>query len=105
MAEDEGLNGEPLGRERSRGRPVAEGFAAGLVVGALLGAGIALLFAPDRGSRTRSHLSRRLHRLREQASDELDRVGSRTRRDLQRRRRELEDRLERAAERVRDRLS
>jgi gas vesicle protein len=105
MAEFEASGDEPYPVEQPEGHPVAGGFAAGLVVGVLLGAGIALLYAPDRGSRTRSNLSRRLRRLRDEAGAELERVGGRTRRDLQRHRRELQDRLERAAERARDRLS
>ena len=36
------------------------GFAAGLLLGAVLGAGIALLLTSDRGSRTRRELTRRL---------------------------------------------
>ncbi|MDQ3426269.1 MAG: YtxH domain-containing protein, partial [Gemmatimonadota bacterium] len=60
------------------------GFAAGMVAGVLLGAGLALLLAPNRGSRTRRRLSRRLQRLRENAAEGLDRAGTRSRRQLQR---------------------
>jgi len=105
MVDGEGLNGEPSDRAPSGGRQAAGGFAAGLAVGALLGAGIALLFAPDRGGRTRGTLRRGLHRLREEVADELERAGGHTRRNLRRRRRRLEARLERAAERARDRFS
>ncbi|MBA2457671.1 MAG: YtxH domain-containing protein [Gemmatimonadales bacterium] len=58
-------------------------FTAGLILGAVLGAGLALLFAPERGSRTRRNLKRRLRR---------GRPG-------------LRGRIERAAERARGRLS
>ncbi len=58
-------------------------FAAGLILGAVVGAGLALLFAPERGSRTRRNLKRRLGR---------GRSG-------------LRGRIERAAERARGRLS
>lgn len=71
------------------------GFAAGMVAGVLLGAGIALLLAPDRGSRTRRRLSRRLQRLRENASAGLDQAGTRSRRQLQRQRRRLQARIDR----------
>jgi hypothetical protein len=73
-------------------------FAAGVVFGAFLGAGIALMFAPERGDKTRRRLRRRLQQLREDTAEGLERAGTRTRRDLARRRR----RLERAAERARD---
>jgi gas vesicle protein len=80
------------------------GFAAGVVFGAFLGAGLALLFAPDRGDKTRSRLRRRLRHLREQAREGMDRAGSRTREDLIRRRRLIKAQLDRAAERARDAL-
>ena len=82
----------------------AGGFAAGVIFGAMLGAGVALLFAPERGDRTRRRLQKRLHQLREDAGEGMDRVGTRTRKDLARRRRQIEAGLERAAERARDAL-
>jgi gas vesicle protein len=75
MLDDQNLNGEEVPTDRS--------FAAGLLIGVVFGAGIALLLAPERGSRTRRELKRRLRR----------------------RRPTLRERLERAAERARDRLS
>jgi gas vesicle protein len=62
------------------------GFAAGVIFGAMLGAGIALMFAPERGDTTRRRLSRRLTRLREEAAEGLERAGARTRREALRRR-------------------
>jgi len=79
-------------------------FAAGVVFGVFLGAGIALMFAPERGDKTRRRLRRRLQRLREDTAEGLERAGSRTRRDLVERKRRLEAGLERAAERARDAL-
>jgi len=67
------------------------GFAAGVVFGALLGAGIALMLAPDRGDKTRRRLRRRLERLREEATD-----------GLERRRRRAEAGLGRAVDRAKD---
>lgn len=78
------------------------GFAMGVVFGALLGAGFALLYAPDRGDRTRRELKRRIHRLREEAEEGLDRAGGRARRELVRRRRQLEEGIDRAADKARD---
>jgi gas vesicle protein len=80
------------------------GFAVGVIFGAFLGAGIALLFAPERGDKTRRRLRQRLRSLREEAGDQLERAGKRTGRDLLRRRRRLEAGLERAASRARDAL-
>jgi gas vesicle protein len=62
------------------------GFAAGVIFGAMLGAGIALMFAPERGDTTRRRLSRRLTRLREDTAEGLERAGARTRREVLRRR-------------------
>jgi gas vesicle protein len=60
-------------------------FGAGLVCGLLLGAGLALLFAPERGDRTRRRLRHRLERLREGTAEGISRADS-LRRELQRRR-------------------
>lgn len=43
-----------------------------LLAGAALGAGLALLFAPARGSETRKRLAKQLGRLRESAEDVFD---------------------------------
>jgi gas vesicle protein len=100
MTEDESKETELVDEaDASRGMGA---FAAGVVFGAFLGAGIALMFAPERGNKTRRRLRRRLQQLREETAEGLERAGSRTRRDLARRKRRLEQGLERAAERARD---
>jgi gas vesicle protein len=88
--------------ESAAGGSSLAGFAVGVIFGALLGAGFALLYAPDRGDRTRRELKRRIHRLREDAEEGLDRAGGRARRELVRRRRQLEEGLDRAADKARD---
>lgn len=50
-------------------------FVSGLVLGAVIGAGIALLMAPDKGSRTRRKLVRRASRLKSGASDRWDELA------------------------------
>jgi len=80
------------------------GFAAGVVFGAMLGAGIALMFAPESGDGTRRRLRRRLERLREEAGEGLERARTAARRDLERRRRRVEEGPERVADRARDAL-
>jgi hypothetical protein len=75
------------------------GFATGLLVGALLGVGLGMLFAPDRGNATRRRLRKRLAQVRERAADGLETTGKRTRKELARRRRRLEEALDRARDR------
>lgn len=67
------------------------GFLSGLLLGAVIGAGVALLFAPESGEATRRKLSKRLQALRakagdgaEQLGEELGRQGRRVRRSLSR---------------------
>jgi gas vesicle protein len=73
---------------------------AGVLFGAFLGAGLALLFAPDRGEKTRGRLRRRMRSLRDDAREGIDRAGSRTREELQRRQRRIRAELERARKRA-----
>ena len=57
------------------GRP----FAAGLLIGALIGAGVALLFAPQSGEDTRRIIRRRAKRIAAGATDRFDDVKDRIR--------------------------
>lgn len=54
-------------------------FAAGLLIGALVGAGIALLFAPQSGEDTRRLIRRKAKRLTADARDRFDDVKDRVR--------------------------
>ena len=80
------------------------GFTAGILLGVIIGASIALLFAPERGEKTRGRLRRRVRSLGDEAREGLDRAGNRTRKELLRRKRRLRDELERVRERARDAL-
>jgi gas vesicle protein len=105
MAEDFEDEQEPSVEQDSEGGSGIAGFAVGVMLGALLGAGLALLYAPDRGERTRRQLKRRIKQLRADAEEGLDRAGeraARVRKELSRRRRKLEEGLDRAAEQARD---
>jgi hypothetical protein len=101
---DDDMTDEPVEQDQDdrpsdAGRRPLGGFAAGVLFGAVLGVGLALLFAPERGETMRRRLRRRLARLREDAEDGLERAGNRTRRELARRRRQVEAGLERARDR------
>jgi gas vesicle protein len=80
------------------------GLIAGIVIGALIGAGIALLAAPHSGEDTRRQLSRRARGLRDDAAERFDDLSVRARRELKRRRRQLRDRLEDGVDTVRERI-
>lgn len=64
------------------------------LLGALLGAGAALLLAPASGEETRRRLSRQARRMRAQTEDLLDEFGERVRHGASRVREEVEDRVE-----------
>ncbi len=67
------MDGENLnGRGRS--------FAAGLIIGGLVGAGLALLLAPQAGEDTRRGLARRARRLAGDARDRYEEAKERVRR-------------------------
>ena len=50
-------------------------FVSGLVLGAVIGAGIALLMAPDKGSRTRRKLARTASRMKSGAGDKWEELA------------------------------
>ena len=66
-------------------------FVSGLVIGALLGAGVALMLAPTTGKRTRRKMLQRVisgrRQLGERVEDWADEMGTRLRRARRRRRR------------------
>jgi gas vesicle protein len=66
-------------------------FGAGLLIGALVGAGIALLVAPSSGEETRRMLSRRARRLAADARDRYDDARHEIKQLKERRRREHDD--------------
>ena len=55
-------------------------FVAGLAIGALVGAGLALLFAPQSGEETRRLVSRKAKHLAREARDRYDDVKEKVRR-------------------------
>jgi hypothetical protein len=81
-------NGEEHGRSLA--------FGAGIAVGALLGAGLALLLAPQSGQETRAYITTRARRLPEEARDSWDELGEELRTALRRRTRGLRRKVTRA---------
>jgi gas vesicle protein len=57
-------------------------FLMGLAVGALVGAGFALLYAPDRGTNTRRRLGRRIRRLRNRSGESVQELKQALRKEL-----------------------
>ncbi|HTT68657.1 MAG TPA: YtxH domain-containing protein [Gemmatimonadales bacterium] len=67
-----------MNREAGDGK--ARTFAAGLILGALVGAGLALLLAPQSGAETRRTLARRARQITGDARDRYDEARERVRR-------------------------
>ena len=59
-------------------------FVAGLAMGAILGASIALLTAPTSGKKARRHIVRAVETARDNAEDGWDEVSTRARRVMRR---------------------
>lgn len=72
------------------------------VVGALVGAGLGLLFAPQSGERTRKDISKRARKLRNEAEEKLDELGDQIEDRGRRIKGAVEDWADDVAEEVRD---
>ncbi|HXV86053.1 MAG TPA: YtxH domain-containing protein [Gemmatimonadales bacterium] len=81
--------------EDHRGASGMVGFVSGLVLGALIGAGIALLVAPERGAVVRRRLKRRWRQARAETRRGVDRFKRDVEREAARRRRWLRETAER----------
>ena len=68
---------------------------AGMVLGALVGAGVALLMAPDRGSVTRRRLKKLVGRMRHDAKERVEDWRDDVKAELKRRRRQIREQIER----------
>jgi gas vesicle protein len=66
-------------------------FVIGLLIGTLVGAGIALLVAPQSGRETRRNIARRARRLAEDARERYDDARHELRQARERRRREHDE--------------
>lgn len=77
-------------------------FVAGAAFGALVGAGVALLYAPQSGRRTRGKIRRRAEDLAERAEEQVEHAREDARRAAEDVRRSVEESGERISDRVRD---
>jgi len=75
------------------GPPRGLTFLSGFVLGALLGAGAALLLAPERGQVVRRRIRTQFDHMRDDAADRLTDWRDDARRELRRQRRRLKKRL------------
>ena len=80
MADDEFTLDADLTEEPHQAEHGKRSFFVGMALGALLGAGVALLFAPDRGANTRKRLGRGIRQLRDQSGDTVSSLRDRLRR-------------------------
>lgn len=64
-------------------------FIAGLAIGAILGASVALLTAPQSGKRTRRQIERVVARARDAAGDDWEQVAGEVRRAVRKGRRRV----------------
>ena len=77
------------------GRSGTLSFMAGMVLGALVGAGVALLVAPDRGSVTRRRLKKLVGRMGHDAKERVEDWRDDVKAELKRRRRQIREQIER----------
>ena len=71
----------------------AVSFVSGLVLGAIIGAGVAMLTAPQPGRKTRKHIRKRARKLQGTATDRLDDLAG-----------EIKEKVDEAVGAARDRL-
>ena len=93
ILEEDEANGESFGGAE---------FAGGLLLGAVLGVAITLLFAPQEGRRTRRDIRRRARHLRDDAEESWDDAQREVKRRLRRHKRSVKGHVDKAADRARD---
>ncbi len=79
----------------SGGRSGTLSFMAGMVLGALVGAGVALLVAPERGAVTRKRLKKFVSKMQHDAKDKMGDWRDEVKTELKRRRRQIREQIER----------
>lgn len=92
LLEDDDEDVEEITEEGSSG---LLGFAAGLLVGLIVGAGVAILAAPERGDVVRRRIRRRVQDLGDDARHRIDDLTDQAGHEFTRHRRRLQRRLKR----------
>ena len=95
LVEDEAQDDELEEIVEAEGATGIVGFLSGLVLGALAGAGIALLLAPERGDITRRRIRKKFRDVSTDAREQFDDWKDDAGRELKRRQRQVRKRLER----------
>ena len=95
LVEDEAQDDELEEIVEAEGAISIVGFLSGLVLGALAGAGIALLLAPERGDVTRRRIRKKFRDVSTDAREQFDDWKDDAGRELKRRQRQVRKRLER----------
>jgi hypothetical protein len=93
--DDEELDDEDLEGDLYQSMAGLRGFAIGLVVGGLVGAGVALLMAPERGEVVRRRITKGIRDIHEDARDQLEDWSGEARREVGIQRRRMKRRLRR----------
>src|SRR5262245_23479778 len=75
------------------GRSGTLSFMVGMVFGALVGAGVALLMAPERGVATRRRLKKFVTRMRHDAREQMEDWRDDVKAELKRRRRQIREQI------------
>jgi len=95
LVEDEELEEDLEELEDGEGATGLVGFLAGFTLGALAGAGLALLLAPERGDVTRRRIRKKFRDVSDDARDQFEDWKDDAGRELRRRQRQLRKRIER----------
>jgi len=93
--EDEPMDDDLEEIVEAEGATSIVGFLSGLVLGALAGAGIALLLAPERGDVTRRRIRKKFRDVSTDAREQFDDWKDDAGRELRRRQRQIRKRIER----------
>jgi gas vesicle protein len=95
LVEDEEQEDELDELEEVEGATGLVGFLTGFTLGALAGAGLALLLAPERGDITRRRIRKKFRDVSDDARDQFEDWKDDAGRELKRRQRQLRKRIER----------